>query len=294
MKTLIFGISGQDGYYLSEYLMELGHKIIGVSRSKGPWIQGSVADNELTEALIKDHKPDFIFHFAANSTTNHSALFDNHEAICTGTLVILEAVKKYCKQTKVFLSGSALQFKNKSLPINENSPFNASSSYSVSRIHSTYAARYFRDSFGLKVYVGYFFNHDSPLRSEKHVNQKVAAAVKRIAQGSEEILEIGNVDVKKEFNFAGDTVQSVWTLVSQDAVFEAVLGCGVAHSIQEWTELCFKKVNRNWRDFVTIKEGFVPEYDVLVSDPSLITSLGWKPSVSFEDFADMMLREQSL
>src|SRR5277367_2342099 len=108
-----------------------------------------------------------------------------------------------------------MQFKNEGLPIDELTPFEASSPYSVSRIQSVYAARYYRSVFGLEVYTGYFFNHDSPLRAENHVNQKIAAAVKRIGAGSNEKLYLGNINVRKEFNYAGELVEAVWILVNQ-------------------------------------------------------------------------------
>jgi len=189
----------------------------------------------------------------------------------------------------VFLSGSAMQFKNEGLPIDEKTPFEARSPYAVARIQSVYAGRYYRSAFGMRVYVGYFFNHDSPLRTERHINQKIISVVKRIASGSRETLELGNLDVKKEFNYAGDIVEAVWALINQDNVYEAVIGSGIAYSIKDWVEYCFKKANRNWQDFVVLKNGFVPEYKILVSNPQVIKSVGWTPKVNFYQLADMMM-----
>ena len=289
MKALIFGIGGQDGFYLNELLFKKGIEVIGASNFGGEWIKGDVSDFNFVESLIKKYKPEYIFHFAAVSTTRHDALFDNHNAISTGTLNILESVKKFNPDSRVFLSGSAMQFKNEGLPIDEQTSFDASSPYSVSRIHSVYAGRYYRQTFGMKVYAGYFFNHDSPLRTEQHVNKKITAAVNRIANGSSEKLELGNVDVRKEFNYAGDIVKAVWLLVNQNEIFEAVIGSGRAYSIKEWTEYCFKKINKNWEDCVVLKQDFLPEYKILVSNPLLIKSIGWEPELSFFQLADMML-----
>nr|WP_321496404.1 GDP-mannose 4,6-dehydratase [uncultured Methanolobus sp.] len=291
MKAIIFGISGQDGYYLSKLLQTKSIEVLGVSRSHGD-IKGDVADYSFVEQMIKEHKPYYIFHFAANSTTSHSALFENHNSISTGTLNILESVRIHCPAAKVFLSGSAMQFKNEELPINEQTPFEANSPYSVSRIQSVYAGRYYRSAFDLKVYVGYFFNHDSPLRSERHVNQKIVSSVKRIANGSDEKLILGNIDVKKEFNYAGDVVEAVWTLVNQDTVFEAIIGSGIAYSIREWVEYCFKKVNIDWKEHVIIEQDFIPEYKILVSNPELIRSIGWRQKVDFHKLADIMMEAQ--
>lgn len=290
MKALIFGIDGQDGVYLTRLLKKLNVEVLGVSPLATKWTKGNVADLAFVEKTVETHRPEYIFHFAANSTTQHEALFENHSAISTGTLNILESVRLHCPATKVFLSGSAMQFKNNGRPINEKAPFEASSPYSVARIHSVYAARYFRQAFGIKAYVGYFFNHDSSLRTELHVNQKIIAAVKRIEKGSLEKLVLGNLDIKKEFNYAGDVVKAVWQLVGQDKIFEAVIGSGKAYSIKDWVGYCFKQVNMDWKDHVEIKQGYVPEYKILVSDPRLIRSIGWKPAVGIYQLADKMLK----
>lgn len=290
MKSIIFGIDGQDGFYLTRLLQRMKVEVFGVSRSDTEWTKGDVADFAFVQETVKTHKPDFIFHFAANSATRHEALFENHNAISTGTLNILESVRLHCPSTKVFLSGSAMQFKNDGKPINEQTPFEASSPYSVARIHSVYAGRYFRQAFGMKIYVGYFFNHDSPLRSEQHVNQKIIAAAKRIAGGSAEKLELGNIDIQKEFNYAGDVVEAVWLLVNQDKIFEAVIGSGKTYSIKDWVEYCFRQINMNWKDHVVLKQDYVPEYKTLVSDPRLIKSIGWRPVVDFYKLADKMLK----
>lgn len=290
MKAIIFGVGGQDGFYLTKLLKENSIAVVGVGRSAGD-VRGDIADLIFVDQLIKIHEPDYIFHLAASSSTRHETLFDNHLAISTGALNVLEAVRLHCPKAKVFLSGSAVQFKNRGTPIDENSAFEATSPYSIARIHSVYAGRYYRESFGLSVYCGYLFNHDSPRRTERHVNQKIVSAVKRIANGSIEKLELGDVNVKKEFNYAGDIVDAMWIFVNQDRVFEAVFGSGKAHSIKEWTEYCFSKIGRNWQEYVVIKEGYKPEYEVLVSNPSILKSLGWGPKVDFQQLADLMLLE---
>lgn len=290
MKAIIFGTNGQDGQYLNQLLSDKNIDVVGVSRSSGPWVHGDVGDFSFVEPLIRQHKPDYIFHFAAVSTTKHSALFDNHKAISTGTLHILESVKNHCPTCKVFLSGSAMQFKNEGLPIDEKTPFDARSPYAVARIQSVYAGRYYRDVFGMNVYIGYLFNHDSPLRTEQHINQKIVLAAKRIANGGNERLELGNITVQKEFNFAGDIVEAIWLLVNQSAVFEAVIGSGTAYRIEDWVAYCFKKIQKDWRDFVTVDITFVPEYRLLVSNPRLIKSIGWQPKVDFFQLADLMMK----
>jgi GDPmannose 4,6-dehydratase len=287
MKVIIFGVSGQDGHYLSALLKDNGYEVIGISRQKNS-PEVDISDYQSVAALVKQHQPAYIFHLAANSTTGHEALFENHATIATGTLNILESVKTGSPLTKVFISGSGLQFENNNKPIKETDPFEARDAYSVSRIQSVYAARYFR-SIGIQVYVGYFFNHDSPLRTERHMTKKIAEAAKRIAAGSNERLEIGDVDAIKEYAYAGDIVKGIWTLVNQDEIKEANISSGKGYAIKDWLEQCFSLVNKDWHDYVTINHDFISVYNQLVSDPALILSLGWKPELSFEELAKMMM-----
>ncbi|MEZ5003161.1 MAG: GDP-mannose 4,6-dehydratase [Chitinophagales bacterium] len=287
MKAIIFGSSGQDGYYLTQLLQTKKIQVIGVSRKNADVI-GNIEDKDLVSELIKTHQPDYIFHLAANSTTRHDALWDNHAAISTGTLIILEAVKRFSLHSKVFLSGSALQFKNEGKPIDESAELVATSPYGVSRNQSLYAGRYYR-SLGLKVYFGYFFNHDSPMRPNRHMAQKIASYCQSISKQTEK-LTIGAIDVKKEWTFAGDIVDAIWILVNQDKVYECILGSGKAYSIKDWIEICFNLINYDWNRYVVIEKGFVPEYDILVSDPKLLFSLGWLPKVDITELAKMMLQ----
>lgn len=292
MKSLIFGANGQDGYFLHELCKLKGIEPIGVARS-GNGLLGNVSHYGQVEQLIKQYLPTYIFHLAANSTTRHDALFENHETICTGTLNILEAVKKHSPASKVFITGSGLQFKNTGNPISENDVFEANSAYSVARIHSVYAARYYR-SLGIRAYVGYLFHHESPHRKASHVSKMVALAAQRIAAGSNETLEIGDIAVRKEWTHARDVMQGIMTLLDQDEIFEATVGSGLAYSIEDWLEQCFTLIGRDWHDHVRLRPGFVSEYKQLVSNPETINALGWHPNVTFSDLAKMMMVPKNL
>ena len=287
MTAIIFGANGQDGFYLSALLKSMGILVVGVSRS-GEWLRTDIANFQEVKHLIKQYRPEYIFHLAANSTTRHDTIFENNNTIGTGTLNILEAARVSAPESRVFLSGSGLQFLNSGNPIKETDAFDATSPYAISRIQSVYAARYFR-SIGVRTYFGYFFNHESPVRPERHMSKLIAVVAKRIAQGSKEKIEIGDMSVRKEWTFAGDVVNAIMSLVGQDEIFEANLGSGIAYSIQDWLEVCFGLVGLKWEDHVVQKTGFVPEYNVLVSNPSRIHSLGWQPRVDFEALAEMMM-----
>jgi len=288
MRALIVGCSGQDGHYLTRLLTSARVAVVGVSRREGPTGGIDVADRKAVDELVNALRPDYVFHLAARSTTRHEALFDNHDAISTGTLNILEAVRLHAPEARVFLTGSGVQFRNTGAPIAETDEFEPSSPYSVARIHSVYASRYFR-RLGIRTYVGYLFHHDSPRRGAGHVSSIIASAAARIAAGSQETLEIGDVTVEKEWTFAGDVAAGIWTLVRQDACTEAAIGSGVAYRIRDWLEVCFTAAGLDWTKHVRVRQGFTPEYQRLVSKPDSIHALGWQPQVSFIELARMMV-----
>jgi GDPmannose 4,6-dehydratase len=289
VTALVFGANGQDGPYLLEALLEKGVESVGVSRS-GPWRHADVSRREDVERLVREVRPEYVFQLAANSTTRHDATFENHETICTGALNVLEAVRLHCPTARVFIPGSGLQFKNTGAPIDEDAPFDASSPYAVARIQSVYAARYYR-TLGIRAYVGYLFHHDSPRRGPRHVGMLVASAARRIGAGSDEVLELADVSVVKEWTFAGDVARAMVTLVQQDEVSEAVIGSGEGRSIAEWAARCFGAVGRDWQDHVRSPLGKRSETPRLVSRPARMESLGWRPRVTFEQLALMMTTE---
>jgi GDPmannose 4,6-dehydratase len=269
-------------------LIEKSIEVVTSSRKNSDH-NGKIENYDFVEGLIKKLNPDFIFHFAANSTVSHDANFDNHNSISTGTLNILETVYRNNINCKVFISGSAMQFENNGHPISELTPFEASSPYSVSRIHSVYLSRYYRDVLKLKVYIGYFFNHDSPNRHDRHFNKKITNMIFNIKNGDSTILDLGDLSIQKEFNYAGDIVEAIWILINQNRVFEAVIGSGNLNTLREWVEYCFKKSNLNWQSYIKETQEFKNDYKKLSCDPTLIKSLGWTPKYDMEKLADLML-----
>lgn len=290
MTALVFGANGQDGHYLIDELRRQGIEAVGVSRA-GPWQHGDVGRRDDVERLLRALRPGLIFHLAANSTARHDALFENHETISTGTLNILEAVRLHCPEARVFVAGSALQFRNTGAPIDESAPFEACSAYAVARIQSVYAARYFR-SRGVRTYVGYLFHHDSPRRPPRHVSQLIASAARRIAAGSHEVLELADASVVKEWTFAGDVARAMLALVQQDDVTEAVIGSGEGHSIQEWVERCFAIAGRPWQEHVRAAPAPGSGQLPVISRPDRIRSLHWTPRVSFDELAQIMMENR--
>jgi GDPmannose 4,6-dehydratase len=291
VTAIIFGASGQDGFFLKKILLASKLNVISVSRTSGD-ILGDVSNYSFVSDLIKQKKPNYIFHFAAISSTAHQHIFSNNKAINEGTVNILESVKNHSIKSRVFLSGSAMQFKNNGLAINELSDFDHSSPYSVSRIYSTYCGRYYRERFNIKVYIGYFFNHDSHLRNENHINKMIVNKVKNISEGSIETIFLGDVNVKKEFNYAGDLMHSVWKLVNQDNLFEFVLGSGKAYKILDWIIVCFDLIGVDYTNYLSTNKKYVKEYDILVSDPRLINSIDKRAKVDIKKLAKLMFENK--
>ncbi len=286
--ALIFGAGGQDGHYLSLHCRERGITAVGCSRAAGNGPSCDVADYRQVDALMRAHRPDYIFQLAARSTTRHEALFENHAAISTGTLNVLEAARLHAPAARIFLPGSGVMFKNEGRPISERDEFAPSSPYAVARIHAVHAGRYHR-SLGQRVYIGHLFHHESPFRQPGHVSRMVADAARRAAGGDATPIEIGDITVEKEWTFAGDTVAGMFALIDQDDIFEAAIGSGETFTIERWLETCFALAGRNWRDHVKLRKDFVPEYRRLVADPATMRKLGWSPGVSFDQLAAMMM-----
>lgn len=261
---------------------------VTVARSAGFRHQGSVANRALVEDLVKQ-KPDFIFHLAANSTTRHNALFENHETIATGTLNILESVKLYSPESRVLITGSGVQFKNTGNPISEKDDFEAANAYAIARIQSVYATRYFR-TLGVKAYVAYLFHHESPYRHASHISKMITTQIKSILAGSNEKIVIGDATVQKEWAFAQDIVEGIFTLVSQDDVFEAAIGTGIAHSIMDFLAECFAQTNLKINEHVEFRNNFKPEYSRLISNPQTINRLGWKATTDLRSLVNVLLR----
>jgi GDPmannose 4,6-dehydratase len=287
MKAVIFGASGQDGRYLTRECKKKGIEVIPFSRTLNG-LSGDISNFSIVNKIIKDHKPNYVFHLAANSTIKHDAIFDNHQTIATGTINVLEAVKKYSPSSKVFITGSGVQFKNDGKNISEESEFEASSPYGISRIQSVYTARYYA-TLGIKTYVGYLFNHESSYRNMDCVSQKVIQAVLRIKNGSFEKIEIGDMSVEREWGFAGDIARGILDLVNQDKVSEAVIGTGKGYTIEEWLKVCFNLVKKDWKQYIIETPNFIGQYKRLVSNPEKIKSLGWEPLVDIDELAIKML-----
>jgi len=290
MIALIFGSSGQDGILLKKLLNKKNIKVYTSSRHSGDF-PGNISDYDFVFNIIRKISPNFIFNFAAISKISHEFIMDNFKAITNGSLNILESVLRLCPNSKVFLAGSAYQFKP-GLSINEKSRFDYSNPYNLNRIFSVNLARYYREKFNLKIYIGYLFHHDSEFRKENHITIKISNYAKLVKNSNNKLdkLIIKNLDYLKEFNYAGDVVKAIWILINQTNEMEAVIGSGKSHTIKEWCRAVFKVLKLDWNKYVIESEQRdIKNNNYYVSDPTLIKSLGWKPEYDLEDLAIKIL-----
>lgn len=288
--AVIFGFTGQDGFYLRKLLKEKDVSVLGISRKEMD-IDCSLYDFDSLTRVLKKIKPEYIFNFAAISSTKHDVIFENHATISTGTCNLLEAVRQVSPYSRVLVSGSGLQFKNMGAPLDENNEFCATSPYAIERNYTCYLSRYYRDRFDIRVYFPFLFTHDSPKRTECHMSSKIALAAKAAANGKQIKLLVGDMSVEKEYLFAGDAVKAMWQLINQDHIYEAVIGTGKTYSIKDWAKACFDYVGLDYRDYIYEDNNFKSEYHRLVSNPKKIMSLGWKPKINFTDLVKIMMEE---
>ncbi len=276
--ALVFGGHGQDGYYLGKLLEGEGITPLLLNRQTG-----DVSDFLKVMQIVGAVQPAYIFHLAATSSTDHAHLFANQGAIVDGTTHILESVKAHCPDCKVFISGSILQFDDTNPIHHLKSLFTYQSAYAAQRHASVAIGRYYR-TIGLQVYIGYFGHHDSPRRSEKHLAMRIAQAAKL---DLEQIILKNPMD-RKEWNYAGDFMAAVWMLVNSP-VYEAVIGAGKTSTIASFAELCLGQAGysgpQRW-----VADWTRTEPKVTVTDPSIIASIGWKPVVSVQELAEMMVQ----
>lgn len=279
-QAIVTGSNGQDGTFLVELLRHYQIEPVLISRCSGVNLNNPCVMTDLVQQV----RPEYIFHLAASSTVDHVSARPNHNLFADAVFNILEAVKQYVPECRVFLAGSAYQFRNDGNPIKETDPWETRSVYCAARGYSNLLARAYRHM-GLHVYFGYFFHHDSPRRHARHISQRIAMAAR---EGRE--VEIGNMDVVKEWTWAGDAVEAIWSLVNQDAVWEANIGTGIGHSIAEFAQACFAVNGLDYHQYVRPRPGFEPEYSRLTCDPLRILSTGWRPHHDLQYLAEQMVK----
>ena len=277
-RAIVFGGRGQDGYYMASRLRASNIDTLQVGHAECPVGHASSVDE-----LIRQYRPDYVFHFAAVSSTHYSTLLRNQDAIVNGTVSILSSVKERVPKAKVFLAGSVLQFAGDTIAL--NSPPSYASAYAAQRNAATAIARFYRSD-GLDVYIGYFTRHESPRRAHNHLSQRIVQTIKRMAAGSSENLIVHNPSDRMEWNFAGDFMEAVWLQIHSN-VHELIIGSGVAHSITDFVQACFDCTELKMGDRCEAIYSGSPATSF--TEPTHLKALGWKPLVDLGGLAQMMV-----
>jgi GDPmannose 4,6-dehydratase len=310
VKTaLITGITGQDGSYLAELLLEKGYRVVGVVRrsSTTPYeriahlvdrvelVSADLLDQTSLTDVVGDVRPDEIYNLAAQSfvQTSWAQPVLTGEFTALGVTRVLEAMKKAAPKARFYQASSSEQFgKVVETPQRETTPFYPRSPYGVAKVYGHWITVNYRESFNLFAVSGILFNHESPRRGLEFVTRKVTDAVARIKLGTQRELRLGNLEARRDWGFAGDYVDAMWRMLQQEEPDDYVIGTGHTRSVRELCEVAFSAVGLDYRDHVVQDPRFFrpAEVDLLVADPSKAQAqLGWEPRVTFEELVRMMV-----
>jgi GDPmannose 4,6-dehydratase len=309
-SALICGISGQDGAYLAKLLLDQNYRVTGSSRDAqistfsnlrtlGILDQVCVQSVALTDfrsvlQCLSSVQPDEIYNLAGQSSVGLSfeQPVETLESIAIGTLNLLEAVRFTRLPTRVYNACSSECFGHTSAPANEETPFHPRSPYAVAKATAFWEVANYREAYGIFSCSGILFNHESPLRPERFVTQKIVRAACRIAKGSQEKLELGNLDVKRDWGWAPDFVEGMHLMLNHQSPQDFVLATGESHSLQEFMEKTFEFLGLDWRDHVTVRRDLYRPLDIAesVGDPRKAKAvLGWEPKLKFEQIIRGMI-----
>lgn len=308
-RALITGITGQDGSYLAEFLLEKDYEVFGMVRRASTenferiehlrdqvtLIQADLLDQMSLITAITESDPEEIYNLAAQSfvPTSWTKPVLTAEFTAVGVTRILEAMRLVKPEAKFYQASSSEMFgKVKETPQNEDTPFHPRSPYGVAKVYGHFITINYRESYNLYACSGILFNHESPRRGLEFVTRKVTDAVARIKLGLQTELALGNLDARRDWGYAGDYVEMMWMMLQQDEPDDYVIATGETHSVRELVEVAFGSVELDWKDYVVIDERFVrpAEVDMLIGDSSKAKEkLGWKCRVSFEELIRMMV-----
>ena len=308
-RAVITGVTGQDGSYLAELLLERGYEVVGVTRrlsAPNHWRIEHLLDRiELRPAdlldqlslirLIEDVRPHELYNLAAMSfvpaSWDQPLLTGEYNA--QGVTRVLEAVRRVDTSIRVYQASSSEMFgKVRETPQTEATPFYPRSPYGVSKVFAHYVTVNYRESHGLFAVSGILFNHESPRRGLEFVTRKVARGAARIKRGLADTLSLGNLDARRDWGFAGDYVRAMWLMLQQDEADDYVIATGKSHSVRELVEAAFSHAGLDWREHVRTDPALLrpAEVDHLIGDPAKAeTALGWRPGVDFAGLVRMMV-----
>ena len=308
-RALITGITGQDGSYLAELLLEKDYEVFGMVRRSSTvtferiahlqdriaTIQGDLLDQVSLIELLREYQPEEVYNLAAQSfvPTSFNQPVMTGEVTALGVTRMLDAIRLVDPGIRFYQASSSEMFgKVVEVPQTEATPFYPRSPYGVAKLYGHWITINYRESYDLHASSGILFNHESPRRGLEFVTRKISHAVARIKLGKATELRLGNLDARRDWGFAGDYVEAMWLMLQQDQPHDYVISTAETHSVREFCQVAFSHVGLNWEDHVVVDESFFrpAEVDLLIGDPGLAeTSFGWKPKTSFDELVRMMV-----
>jgi GDPmannose 4,6-dehydratase len=315
-KALITGITGQDGSYLADLLLEKGYEVHGIIRRASSFNTGRIdhlyadphvngvrmflhygdlSDSVNLVKLLYDLKPDEIYHLAAQSHVRVSFDIPEYTSDITGvgTIRLLEAMRETGIRPRFYQASSSEMFgKVQAVPQTETTPFWPRSPYAVAKVFSYWATVNYRESYGLHASNGILFNHESPRRGETFVTRKITRAVAAIKNGLQKELFLGNLEAKRDWGYAPEYVEGMWRMLQQDESDDYVLATNETHTVQEFCEEAFARVDLDWKEFVRHDDRYErpAEVDLLIGDPAKAKrKLDWEPKTRFKDLVGIMV-----
>ena len=307
--ALITGITGQDGSYLAELLLEKGYKVVGMLRRSSSvnfdridhirddieLAQGDLMDGASMVNVLRDYEPDEVYNLAAQSfvQTSFGQPVLTGEVTALGVTRLLDAVRLVAPDARFYQASSSEMFgKVAEVPQSENTPFHPRSPYGVAKVYGHWITVNYRESYGTYAASGILFNHESPRRGFEFVTRKITDGVARIKHGKATELLLGNLDAQRDWGFAGDYVDAMWRMLQLDEPKDYVISTGETHTVREFCEIAFAAAGLDWEQYVGIDERYYrpAEVDLLIGDPSLAREeLDWSPTVTFEELIHMMV-----
>jgi GDPmannose 4,6-dehydratase len=307
-KALITGITGQDGSYLAEFLLERGYEVIGMVRRTSTTnfdrirdfqdritiVQGDLLDQVSMINLLQEHQPEEVYNLAAQSfvPTSFTQPVLTGEFTALGVTRILDAIRIADRSIRFYQASSSEMFgKVQEVPQRETTPFYPRSPYGAAKVYGHWITVNYRESYNLFACSGILFNHESPRRGLEFVTRKITHAVARIKLGMQDELRLGNLEARRDWGYAPDYVHAMWLMLQQDQPDDYLVATGETHSVREFCQFAFDHVGLDWEKYVVVDPKFYrpAEVDLLVGEPSKAKRLlGWEPSVTFQELVRIM------
>jgi GDPmannose 4,6-dehydratase len=308
-RALITGVTGQDGSYLAEFLLDQEYEVVGMVRRSSTLnferiahiqdritlVPGDLLDEVSLIGILREHRPSEVYNLAAQSfvQTSWNQPVLTGETTALGVTRLLDAVRIVDPEIRFYQASSSEMFgKVHEVPQTESTPFYPRSPYGVAKVYGHWITVNYRESYGLHASSGMLFNHESPRRGLEFVTRKVSYGVARIAAGLADKLPLGNLDAQRDWGFAGDYVRAMWLMLQRDEPSDYVVATGETHSVRELCEIAFSHAGLDWQEHVVVDDRFLrpAEVDLLVGDPSRARDeLGWERRVTFPELVAMMV-----